>query len=233
VWSLWGSKRRYSRCTPRPERGAPVTCPVIILTWLIAVSTWAGEGRIAFAQPIYDFGRVKAGDAVKHTFVFTNVGTEVLEVTNVQTSCGCATTGEWTRRVEAGGTGTIPVQFHTAGFGGEMLKTVAVYSTDKTNFLTTLQLKGTVWKPVDVVPSFAVLNILPDATTASTSVRITNNIDEHISILSHPKCSSPAFVAEIRTNQRRSGRIMRGRSFNWTSKLCRPSSPATDKPRLR
>ena len=157
--------------------------------------------RITFAQPIHDFGKVKSGDTVKHTFTFTNSGNQLLEVTNVQTSCGCTAANEWTRRVEPGQTGSIPIQFNTAGFGGEVLKTATVYSTDKAQPALVLQLKGTIWKPIDVVPTFAVLNIMPDASSASTTVKITNNTDEHISITSEPKCSTTAFKAEIRTNQ--------------------------------
>ena len=218
MWWLWASSQPPRQCTPRHKRGAPAACQAIVLSGLVGASASAGEGRIAFAQPIHDFGRAKSGDAVKHTFVFTNAGSGPLEITNVQTSCGCATAGDWTRRVEPGKTGSIPVQFNTAGFGGEVLKTIAVYSTDRTNFLSMLQLKGTVWKPVEVVPSFAVLNILPDATAAGTTVRITNNIDEHISILSAPKCSSPAFAAEIRTNHP-------GKEFQLDIKALPPFKP--------
>ena len=157
--------------------------------------------RITFTAPIYDFGRVKSGEIVKHTYTFTNTGSELLEVTNVQPSCGCTTAGEWTRRIEPGQTGTIAVQFNSAGFGGEVLKTVTVSSTDKNQPTLILQLKGTVWKPIEVLPSFAVLNIMPDASAASTLVRITNNTGEYVSITSEPKCSTPAFAAQITTNQ--------------------------------
>ena len=37
-----------------------------------------------FATPIYDFGKVKSGELVKYTYVFTNVGGATLQVSNVQ-----------------------------------------------------------------------------------------------------------------------------------------------------
>ena len=55
--------------------------------------------KIAFETPVYDFGKVKSGDLVKHTFTFTNTGDELLILTNVQPSCGCTTAGEWTKKV--------------------------------------------------------------------------------------------------------------------------------------
>jgi hypothetical protein len=182
------------------------------------LGTNAPGPTITFAAPVYDFGKVKSGETVRHTYTFTNTGTQVLEVTNVQPSCGCTAAGEWTRRIEPGQIGTIAIQFNSAGFGGEVLKTVTVNSTDKAHPSLTLQLKGLVWKPVDVLPSFAVLNIMPDATSASTIVRITNNTDEYISITSEPKCSTTEFRAEIRTNHP-------GKEFQLEIKAVPPFKP--------
>src|SRR5436309_2782690 len=50
----------------------------------VAPATNAGGGKIQFEMPTYDFGKSKAGDPVKYTFVFTNTGTETLEVKNVR-----------------------------------------------------------------------------------------------------------------------------------------------------
>jgi hypothetical protein len=157
--------------------------------------------RISFGAPVYDFGRVKAGEIVKHSYAFTNSGSQLLEVTNVQVGCGCTTAGEWTHRVEPGQTGAIPIQFNSSGFGGEVLKSATVHSTDRTQPAFVLQLKGTVWKPVEVMPSFAVLNIVPDAPSASALVRITNNTEEYISVSSEPRCSTAAFTATVATNR--------------------------------
>ena len=54
--------------------------------------------KIRFATPIYDFGKAKSGDPVKYTYIFTNIGDQMLELTGVQPQCGCTATGEWTRR---------------------------------------------------------------------------------------------------------------------------------------
>jgi hypothetical protein len=178
--------------------------------------------RITFSMPVYDFGRVKSGELVKHTYTFTNSGSQVLEVTNVQPSCGCTTAGEWTHRVEPGQIGTVGIQFNTTGMGGEVLKTVTISSSDKSNPAFTLQLKGTVWKPIEVLPGFAVLNILPDAITASTIVKITNNTEEYIYITSGPKCSTTAFSAGIRTNQP-------GKEFQVDIKAVPPFEPGNSR----
>src|SRR5437016_9584338 len=119
-----------------------------------APSSTNGIGpKIQFEQSVYDFGKVSAGEAVKHTYIFTNVGDTLLELSNVQPSCGCTTAGEWSRKVEPGKTGAIPVQFNSGAYNGGVTKTVTVTSNDKGQPTVTLQLKGTIWKPIDVSPN--------------------------------------------------------------------------------
>src|SRR5438270_9790792 len=114
-----------------------------------AAATPAATGaKIAFETPTYDFGKTKSGEPIKHTFVFTNIGCETLEINNVRPGCGCTTAGEWTKKVEPGKTGTIPIQVNTANFNGPIMKNVSVDSNDKTAPTTALYLKRTDWKPV-------------------------------------------------------------------------------------
>ena len=156
--------------------------------------------KIQFQTPVYDFGKVKSGEPVKYTFIFTNTGDELLILTNVQPSCGCTTAGDWSRQVEPGKTGTIPVQFNSANYGGQVLKTVTVTSNDKTQPSVGLQLKGTVWKPVDVQPQFAVMTIPAETqSNVTTKVHIVNNMEEPIT-LQAPESSNKGFTAELKTN---------------------------------
>src|SRR5436190_16810023 len=65
---------------------APAAAPATI-------SVSAIGPKIAFETPEYDFAKVKSGELVKHTFIFTNTGDDLLILTNVQPSCGCTTAG--------------------------------------------------------------------------------------------------------------------------------------------
>ena len=85
-----------------------------------AAATTATGPKISFAAPQYDFGKAKAGEPVKHTYIFTNTGDAMLIVSNVQPSCGCTTAGEWSRETAAGQTGSIPVQFNSANYSGNV-----------------------------------------------------------------------------------------------------------------
>jgi hypothetical protein len=157
--------------------------------------------RIAFANTVFDFGRLSSGGVVRHDFIFTNTGAATLEVTAVHASCGCTTAGEWSRKVEPGQTGTIPIQFNSANFSGAVLKKATVQSNDKAQPSVELQIKGNIWKPVDVSPQYAVLQVTSESlSNASSTVRIVSHLDQPLT-LDPPESNSPRFSAELKTNQ--------------------------------
>lgn len=166
-----------------------------------AAATAKGIGpRIQFDSLNYDFGTVRAGTKVRHDFVFTNTGDATLQVTGVQPGCHCTTVGEWTRQVEPGKTGVIPIQFDSTGFGGAIYRSPTVTCNDKSQPTVRFQLHGTVNKPVDISPSFVFLNIGPDASEETNGVvHIINNEAEPL-LLGPPKSSQPTFAAELKTN---------------------------------
>jgi len=184
---------------PPPAVPAPVTAAPAGTTAPAATPAPTGA-KIQFETPTYDFVRAKAGEPIKHTFTFTNTGCETLEINNVRPGCGCTTAGEWTKKVEPGKTGEIPIQVNTANFNGPIMKNVSVDSNDKTQPTSVLYLKGTVWKPIDINPQFAMINVPPDTQGGSTVVRIINNMDEPIT-LSNPEVNNPSFTATLKTNQ--------------------------------
>lgn len=199
VWVVAGSFALSAAAVPPQREQMPVPA-VVTNAGNTSLTNQVPGPHILFGNPIYDFGRIKAGDPVKATFVFTNVGDERLIISAVTPGCGCTTAGEWTRQAEPGESGKIPIQFTSTGFGGQVSKLVTVVSNDKLHPTTTLQIKGTIWRPVDVVPQYAVLNVVPDSSGATTTIAITNNTEEPLT-LSAPEVSNPAFQAELRTNE--------------------------------
>jgi len=81
---------------------------------------------MTFAETEYNFGDIKPGDVVKHTFNFTNSGKSPLLIENATASCGC-TTPNWTKDpIAPGAKGTIEVQFDSHGKSGLQNKQVAI-----------------------------------------------------------------------------------------------------------
>jgi hypothetical protein len=154
---------------------------------------------IDFDSRTYEFGKAPAGEFVKHVFTVTNSGTEELEISNVHPACGCTTAGDWTRKIEPGQTGKIPIQFNSSHYNGPVTKTIDVTSNAKNQSRATLVIKGTIWKPVDIIPQSAVINVQADDTNiASTTVKIVNHSDSDLT-LSDATSSSQSFTAEIKT----------------------------------
>ena len=47
--------------------------------------------RIQFETTSFDFGKVQPTDHPQHDFIFTNIGTAILEIKEVKPGCGCTT----------------------------------------------------------------------------------------------------------------------------------------------
>jgi Protein of unknown function (DUF1573) len=180
----------------RPQPVAPAT-----VTAAPAVAPEANRAgpKIQFADPVYDFGRSPANIPVKHTYVFTNVGDETLTLTSVQPLCGCTMAGEFTHEVPPGKTGTVPVQFNGVG-SGVVHKTVNVNSNDKEHPLVALQITGTLWTPITLEPPNAALNVSPDSTAATNTIRIVNNTEEMLT-LSEPESNQRGIAATLTTTK--------------------------------
>ncbi|WP_139920638.1 DUF1573 domain-containing protein [Hymenobacter sp. DG01] len=84
--------------------------------------------QIQFEEMKYDFGSIRTGDVVEHTFKFKNVGTQPLVISNIGVSCGC-TTPDWTKEpVMPGKTGTVTAKFNSAGKMGMQNKVLTIES---------------------------------------------------------------------------------------------------------
>jgi hypothetical protein len=159
--------------------------------------------RIKFDQETFDAGKVPPGQAISHTFIFTNVGNQILEVTKVTPGCGCTVPGTWTKTVEPGKTGTIPIQVNVnAAWNGMMTKTISVESNDKSKpGPSTINMQFTVWKPFDINKQYVYMNVPAETTTDwKEAVRVHNNTTEPLSIY-EAQSSSPAIGVELKTNE--------------------------------
>ncbi|MGI4835576.1 MAG: DUF1573 domain-containing protein [Janthinobacterium lividum] len=108
-----------------------------------AKATKAAGPQIEFMEVKYDFGSIKQGDIVDHTFKFKNVGTQPLVISNIGVSCGC-TTPAWTKEpVQPGKMGTISAKFNSAGKDGMQNKVLTVDS-NSAGGSTTVSLVGDV-----------------------------------------------------------------------------------------
>jgi hypothetical protein len=192
-----------------PDIAAKAALLIFLLTAVAAAG--AGETtvspppagpRIQFASLLYDFGRIEAGQILKHEFVFTNAGDQLLLITNVHSSCGCVPAGKWARNIEAGQSGTIPIELYTVNFAtGPVAKTVDVSCNDTGQPLVSLQIKGEVWRPIEAIPPAAGFAGLMDALSNLVKVVRIVNHEEKPLILDEPVSNNRVFAAQLKTNQ--------------------------------
>jgi hypothetical protein len=156
--------------------------------------------RIRFASLVYDFGKAKGDDLVNCVFAFTNVGNALLEVGDVAPLCGCMKAGEWSRKVEPGQAGTIPIRYDSRLYTGPFAKSINVTCNDTSQPALMLQIKGTVWRPIEITPPSAVLNLSADTPSNATVVRLISHLDEPLT-LSDLKCNNAAVSVQLQTNQ--------------------------------
>ncbi len=191
--------------TPAPPPAAPATNVV--------------GAKIQFANTLHEFGRVKSGEPVRYTYIFTNIGDEVLSIKSVQPQCGCTAAGEWTKEVAPGKTGQIPIQFNSTGYNGPVFKQVTVTCNVSNQQIVILQLKGVVFKQIDIMPAFVALTVPADSAAAAATVSITNNSDEPLT-LSPPESSNKALTATLVTN-------VPGKSFQLQIHTADPLQPGS------
>lgn len=71
--------------------------------------------KIALEETDFNFGEVKEGTEVKHSFKFKNTGNQPLLISDIRTTCGC-TVPEWNRNpIASGAEDKINVKFDTNG----------------------------------------------------------------------------------------------------------------------
>lgn len=104
-----------------------------------------GGGKIAFVENKFDFGTIKEGAVVEHTFKFKNEGTEPVILAQVSTSCGCTTPNYTKEPILPGKEGEVSVSFNSAGHPGVQQKFITITSNAE-NAIETVELKGTVEK---------------------------------------------------------------------------------------
>ena len=103
----------------------------------------ANTAVMSFKETEYDFGTIKQGEVVNHTFQFTNTGKTPLIIESASASCGC-TAPDWTKTpVAPGQTGEVKVEFNSTGKFGQQSPTVTIRANTEPNIVR-VSMKGNV-----------------------------------------------------------------------------------------
>ncbi len=104
----------------------------------------AAEGRIEFAEKVYDFGKIKEkGGLATHEFTFSNSGTANVAIINASAECGCTRPSYSDAPVAPGKSGKVKVSYNPLGRPGPFEKVVTITTTGNPRKIR-IKIRGTV-----------------------------------------------------------------------------------------
>ena len=130
----------------------------------------------------YDFGSVLQGESIQHTFRFQNSGDDILEITSVNTSCGCTAALLSSKRLAPGDIGELRLTFDSQGFRGKIHKAIEITTNDPQRPSAVFNLTGSVDLQVFVSPERVNWRTVEQRQTLTAQV-VLNNYSEQTVVL--------------------------------------------------
>jgi hypothetical protein len=104
----------------------------------------ADAPAMSFKETEHDFGTIKDGEVVKHTFIFTNTGKSPLVIESATSTCGCTVPEVPKEPIAPGAEGKIEVQFNSAGKAGQQVLKVISIKANTQPEITQVNIKANV-----------------------------------------------------------------------------------------
>ncbi len=105
----------------------------LLLLVFVQLTVWAQTKgpAIEFKEDYFDFGDIKQGAVVEHTFEFTNTGDSILVLQKAYSTCGCTIPSYPKEGIAPGQSGQITVKFNSEGKMGLNNKIITILSNAK------------------------------------------------------------------------------------------------------
>ncbi len=87
--------------------------------------------EIEFEDKYHDFGNVKEGEKVSHTFRFTNVGENPLVISEAIPTCGCTIPSFSKHPILPGEQGEVEIEFNSSNRKGNNNRSIMIVSNAK------------------------------------------------------------------------------------------------------
>lgn len=110
----------------------------------LTASDLAAAPVVKYDSESFDFGDIKPGSKVEHTFNLKNEGKKDLIIRDVKSSCGCTAVSPSKNIVNSGETVPLKVSFDSKGKNGRQSKTITVITNDPKNPTTILRIASNI-----------------------------------------------------------------------------------------
>ena len=138
------------------RRKAIFTCLIIgcIMTYAVWIAQVAGvinitgyRTAVEVEQATHDFGKVKAGSKVSHTFVLKNKSGDTINIKKLVSSCACAAAVLSEKQLEPNQETQIEIVLRTAGYMGELKKKCIVLFEQEDLIPVMLEVVADIYSP--------------------------------------------------------------------------------------
>jgi uncharacterized cupredoxin-like copper-binding protein len=102
------------------------------------------QPKLVLQQDSFNFGDIKQGETVSHTFVLSNSGGDLLKINNIQASCGCTAASPEKNELAPGESTNLTVKFNSTGRQGMQKKTVKIFTNDPQTPEMTITIQGNI-----------------------------------------------------------------------------------------
>jgi hypothetical protein len=132
---------------------------IIILVMLMLFTIISGEAsggqKASITKTSHDFGEIKEGSLIEHSFTMINQGDRTLEIVDVKPDCGC-TTPDLDKKIPPGEKGRITLKMDTMGFKGKIKKSTRVFTNDPNKKMIVLHMEAFIRVPIQISKEYVV-----------------------------------------------------------------------------
>jgi len=108
---------------------------------------WSSTGYAQAQDPrVWDFGNVKEGQVFKHEFMIKNESDKVLNIKEVNTSCGCTISEIEKKTLAPQESAKVKVEFKSKGYSGKVQQFIYVNTDSVDEPIIRLAIKAEVEK---------------------------------------------------------------------------------------
>ena len=178
--------------------------------------------KITFDKVIHNFGNVSPATTHICQFDFTNTGNSILEIVEIEQTCGCTPSVLMKTQYAPGEKGSLKVGFYSDTQLGRTSKPIYVYSNDAENPEVELAIQANIIAKIDYEPKKLDLMLMqPNANCPTITISSLDNqpfsitsfksTDECITADYDPSLQARKFVLQPRIDMQKLERTMDGR----------------------